>query len=90
MQAGATMGQAFETSTNVTVALVHVTFEDAKKVGIKPFAGSGEDGPEIISTAGFVPLDWRKLAAMHGEPDWRPPTFAPGWPDRDQVDEEAA
>ena len=30
------------------------------------------------------------VAAMHGEPDWRPPTFAPGWPDGDQVDEEAA
>lgn len=88
-QAGATMGQAFETSTTATLGLVHVLFEDAKKAGIGPFSRAGDEGPEIIATDAFVQLDWRKLAADHGEPDWRPPIFAPGWPDLDEMDEVA-
>ena len=40
-QAGATMGQAFETSTTATLGMVHVLFEDAKKAGIGPFSRAG-------------------------------------------------
>ena len=88
-QAGVTMAQAYETSTTATLGLVHVLFEDARRAGIRPFAEGGEEGPEIIATDGFVQLDWRALAEMHGEPDWRPPHFAPGWPDLDAMDDAA-
>ena len=74
-----TMGQAFEVSTAATLALVAVLFEDARAAGIRPFADAGEDGPEIVALDGFVPLDWRKLAARRGEPGWRPPRRGPGW-----------
>ena len=76
-----TMGQAFAVSTAATPALVAVLFEDARAAGIRPFAEAGEDGPEIVAPDGFVPLDWRELAARRGEPGWSPPRYTPGWPD---------
>ena len=86
--AGLTMDQAFAVSRAVTAGLVHVLFEDAAAFGAEPFASAGADGPDLIATDAFVPLDWRQVAADAGEPGWTPPFPVPGWGGRGDLAED--
>ena len=89
---GLTMTQAYEVSRAAVAGMLHVLFEDAAKAGVEPFASAAPEWPEIVCPDAFVRLDWRKVAANAGEPDWRPPRSIPGWVDDadDEADGDAA
>ena len=76
---GMPMDAVHELTRLVVLAYADHVAEDARKVGLEPWASAADGDPAFYELDAFAPLNWPNLAHKRGEPDWAPPHYCCGW-----------
>ena len=76
---GMPMDAVHELTRMVVLAYADHVAEDAREVGLEPWASAADGDPAFYELDAFAPLNWPNLAHKRGEPDWTPSHYCCGW-----------